>query len=145
METKRIAIDAGQNLQHVTSIFRTENGQAADVPWVTGLVKRKGVVGSASKANPWAWMSVWGPVSPKDGGHGELGTAIMLPREAVLDWKENENHYFAVSRTQSGTPVNYWIGAGWTDSGDFRDVKDWWKYLDEFAQRLASPIKVAVQ
>jgi pectinesterase len=145
-ETKRIAIDAGQNLNHVTSIFRQEGGATgADIPWVTGLVKRKGVIGSESKAQPWAWMTVWGLVSPKDGGHGELGTAILLPRDAVADWKENDDHYFAVSHAKSGEPVNYWIGAGWTDSGDFRDIRDWWTYLDESAARIGTPVKVSVE
>jgi pectinesterase len=145
-ETKRIAIDAGQNLNHVTSIFRIEGApNGTDVPWATGLVKRKSVVGLESKAQPWAWLTEWGPLLPKDGGHGDLGIAVMLPRESVLDWKETNEHYFAVSHARSGEPVSYWIGAGWTDSGDFRDVQDWWTYLDNFAQRLSTPVRVTVE
>ena len=68
----------------------------------------------------------WGPLLPKDGGHGDLGIGMLLPRDAVLDWKETNDHYLAVSRAKSGEPVSYYIGAGWTDSGDFRDVRDWW-------------------
>lgn len=143
-ETKRIALDAGQNLNHVTSIFRSES-PVADLPWVTGLVKRPSVVGSESKARPWAWLSVWGPVVPKDGGHGDLGTAVLIPRDAVSEWRENDDHYFLVSHTRPGEAVNYWVGAGWTDSGDYRDVRDWWNYLDQFAQRLSSPIKTTVE
>ena len=143
-ETKRIALDAGQNLNHVTSIFRSES-PVNDLPWVTGLVKRPSVVGSESKARPWAWLSVWGPVVPKDGGHGDLGTAVLIPRDAVSEWRENDDHYFLVSHTKPGEPVNYWIGAGWTDSGDFRDVREWWSYLDQFAQRLSSPIKTFLE
>ena len=143
-ETKRIALDAGQNLNHVTSIFRSES-PVNDLPWVTGLVKRPSVVGSESKARPWAWLSVWGPVVPKDGGHGDLGTAVLIARDAVSEWRENDDHYFLVSHTKPGEPVNYWIGAGWTDSGDFRDVREWWNYLDQFAQRLSSPIKTSVE
>ncbi|HTE47011.1 MAG TPA: DUF4861 domain-containing protein [Gemmatimonadaceae bacterium] len=140
-ETKRIAIDAGQNLNRVTSIFRAESG-GPNIPWATGLVKRKGVIGSESKAQSWAWLSMWGPVNPKDGGHGELGTAVLLPRTAVSDWKETSDHYLAISHTTSGQPVTYYIGAGWTDSGDFHDVRDWWTYLDQAAQRFAAPIAV---
>lgn len=140
-ETKRVAIDAGQNLNRVTSIFRAESG-GPDIPWATGLVKRKGVIGSESKAQSWAWLSMWGPVNPKDGGHGDLGTAVLMPRSDVSDWKETGDHYLAISHTRSGQPVTYYIGAGWTDSGDFRDVRDWWNYLDQAAQRFASPIIV---
>jgi len=140
-ETKRIAIDAGQNLNHVTSIFRAESG-VTDIPWATGIVKRKSVVGSESKANAWAWLSMWGPLLPKDGGHGDMGIGILLPRNSVVDWKETNDHYLAISRAKSGQPVSYYIGAGWTDSGDFRDVRDWWNYLDQAAQRYATPIAI---
>ena len=143
-ETKRVALDAGNNLNHVTSIFRSES-PVNDLPWVTGLVKRPSVVGSESKARPWAWLSVWGPVVPKDGGHGDLGTAVLIPREAVSEWRENDDHYFLVSHTKPGEAVNYWVGAGWTDSGDFRDVREWWTYLDQFSQRLSAPIKTLAE
>src|SRR5690348_17850667 len=51
-----------------------------------------------SKARPWAWLSEWGPVVPKNGGHGDLGIGILLPRDAVVDWKETSDHYMALSR-----------------------------------------------
>jgi hypothetical protein len=68
----------------------------------------------------------------------------MLPRDRVADWKELFNHYMAVSHARSGQPVVHYIGAGWTDSHDFRDARDWWTYLDNFADRLASPIAVTM-
>lgn len=142
-ETKRIAIDAGQNLNRVTSTFRTASG-TGEVPFTTGLVKRKGVIGSTSRAQAWAWITHWGLMSPKDGGHDNLGIAVMLPKERLDDWKETDTHYLALSHARSGDPVTYYIGAGWTGSGDFRDVTDWWNYLDAFAQRLGSPLAVKV-
>jgi len=143
-ETKRIAIDAGQNLNRVTSIFRTASG-SGDVPFATGLVKRKGVIGSESRAQPWAWLTHWGLMSPKDGGHDNLGIAVMLPKERLDEWKETDTHFLALSHAKSGEPVTYYIGAGWTGSGDFRDVTDWWRYLDAFAQRLGSPLVVELK
>ena len=72
-----------------------------------------------------------------------MGTAVLLPRAAVSDWKEVFNHYLAVSTATSGTPVVHYIGAGWTDSGDFPTPQSWWKYLDEMAQRLDQPVRVS--
>ena len=143
-ETKRISLDAGQNLNRVTSIFRAENG-VTEIPFALGVVKRKGMIGSESRANEWAWLTGWGLLSPKDGGHGELGTAVLIPRSRVTDWKEDNQHYFGVGRVRIGEPVVYYFGAGWTDSGDFRDVRDWWNYLDQSAQRIASPIQVTLE
>jgi pectinesterase len=143
-ETKRIAIDAGSNLYRQESTFRTEGGSAAEIPYVIGELKRAGMVGTTSRARPWAWLTGWGPVSPKKGGHGEMGTAVLVPRDRVTDWKETDDHYLAVTRATPGVPVVHYVGAGWTDSGDFRDVRDWWRYLDEFAERLANPVRVTV-
>jgi hypothetical protein len=36
------------------------------------------------------------------------------------------------------------VGGGWTDSGDFRAVEDWWRHLDRASQRLAAPIRVTI-
>jgi pectinesterase len=145
-EVKRISIDAGQNLNRVVSTFRAEGSPApaGGIPFAIGLVKRKNVVGSANKSQPWAWLSEWGPVDPKNGGHGELGLALLLPRDRIEEWQEISDHYLAVSHAQSDVPVVYYIGAGWTDSGDFRDVRDWWSYLSHFAERIESPLKVTV-
>ena len=142
-ETKRISLDAGHNLNHVISTFRTSDS-AADIPFVVGLVKRTGVVGSESRAHALAWLSEWGSVLPKDGGHGDLGIAVLLPRDHVDDWKETTDHYLAVSHARSGASVSYYIGAGWTDSGDFEDVSAWWRYLDHAAQRIETPVKITL-
>ncbi len=141
-ETKRISLDAGSNLNRETSVFKSADG--SDVTYVSGVNKRPRIVGTFSRANAWAWLTAWGPVSPKDGGHGDLGTAVLMPRDRVLDWKEDGDHYFAVATAKSGEPVTEYFGAGWTSSGDFRDVRDWWAYLDASAQRLATPVKVAL-
>ncbi|MFN2604318.1 MAG: DUF4861 family protein, partial [Gemmatimonadaceae bacterium] len=81
---------------------------------------------------------------PKNGGHGELGTVVMIPRATLRDWKEAVNHYLAIANAKSGVPVVHYIGAGWTSSGDFPTPQSWWDYLDNFADRLASPIKVSI-
>lgn len=141
-ETKRITIDAGQNLYRSESNFRSEGG--SEIPYAIGLVKRPGMRGTESRQEEWAWLSGWGPVVPKNGGHGELGTAVMLPRSRVKDWKETGNHYLAISSAKSGEAVVHYVGAGWTASGDFPTPQSWWDYLDIFARRLASPVKVAL-
>lgn len=142
-EVKRIAIDAGHNLYRQESIFTTPGG--GDIPYVIGLVKRPGMTGTFSKANAWAWVSGWGPVAPKSGGDGELGTAVLLRRGAITDWKEAHGHYLAVSRAPSGGHVVHYIGSGWTLSGHFAGPQSWWKHLDDMAQRIETPIVVTVE
>ena len=141
-QTKRISIDAGSNLSREESIFRSSDTR--EIPYVIGEVKRTGMVGTMSRAYPWAWLTGWGPTTPKSGGDGETGTGLLLPRNRLRDWKENNNHYLAVTYATPGVPVVHYWGGAWTMSGDFRDVRDWWRYLDEYAQRLATPLVVTI-
>jgi pectinesterase len=141
-EVKRVTIDAGQNLYKAESFFKSANG--ADIPYAIGLVKRPGMRGTESAEKKWAWVSGWGPVAPKNGGHGELGTAVLIPRDRLTDWKEIKDHYLAISSAKSGAAMVHYIGAGWTASGDFPTPQSWWAYLDAYADKLASPIKVTL-
>jgi pectinesterase len=142
-EVKRISIDAGHNVYQAVSTFTTPGG--GDIPYVIGLVKRPGMVGTFSRNNSWAWLSGWGPLAPKNGGDGELGTAVLLPRDLLTDWKEAHGHYLAVAHATSGKPVTHYIGSGWTLSGHFSGPQSWWKHLDDMAQRIESPIVVTAE
>ncbi|HEX2081048.1 MAG TPA: DUF4861 domain-containing protein [Longimicrobium sp.] len=141
-ETRRITIDAGQNLYRMETTFRTPDGR--DLPFVTGTVKREGLIGSNRRSGQWGWLATWGPVERRNGGHGHLGTAVLMPAGAFQDVSEIENHFLVTSTARSGTPSVQYAGAGWTASGDFRSVEDWWRYLDTFAERLANPIRVTI-
>lgn len=141
-EHKRVSIDAGQNLFRQESTFRTSTSGELQV--VVGLVKRAGLVGSTSKASAWAWLSGWGPIAPGTGGHGDLGTAVLVARSSLVDMKELDDHYITISRVQPNVPLLSFVGAGWTSSRDFDRAEDWWRYLDAFAQRLAHPLTVQV-
>ena len=139
-EIKKFSIDAGQNLYRQESVF-TSN-RPGEIPYAIGLVKHVGTRGTESKDQSWGWLAGWGPLVQRGGGHGELGTAVMLPRERITDWKETPTHYLAISHAASGQAVVHYIGAGLTASGDFPTPQSWWGYLDQFSLRLASPIKV---
>jgi pectinesterase len=142
-EVKRISIDAGHNLFRQVSTFTAPAGTST-LPYAVGLVKRPGMVGTTSRAHGWAWLAGWGPVARKNGGHGDLGTAVLVERARLTDWKELGDHYLAIGTVKPGEPLVHWVGAGWTASGDFDDVQAWWRYLTEFAQRLEAPMKVTV-
>lgn len=139
-QVKRITIDAGQNLFREESTFSKSTPEA--LPYVVGFVERSGSVGSMSRAQPWAWLSLWGPVERTNGGHGALGIAVLLPEDRLEAVREAAGHYLAVTAATPGEPVTHYIGAGWTASGDFDTVEDWWTYLDTFAQRLNAPLQV---
>jgi len=144
-EIKRVTIDPGTQFYRTESVFRTVGASATTLPIATGVVKRPGMVGTMSTAQPWAWVSGWGPVARKDGGHGELGTAVMVRRDRLTDWKETKDHYLAISRATAGEPVVQYVGSAWTAAGDLTSPQAWWSYMDTLAQKLAAPIQVTVQ
>jgi len=142
-EVRRISIDAGQNLYRMETTFRTADGR--DLPIVTGTVKRDGLVGSNRRGAQWGWLATWGLVERKNGGHGSLGTAALVPAAQLTDVAEVEDHFLATAIARSGEPFVQYAGAGWTASGDFRSVEDWWAHLDAFAERLSNPIRVTIE
>ena len=46
--------------------------------------------------------------------------------------------------TRARQPARYWAGAGWDKSGDFAGVADWDRYVEQWAKRVGSPLKVQV-
>ncbi len=136
-EHKRVSIDAGQNYFRQESTFRAAGG-SLDV--VVGLVKRPDLVGSTSKDRDWVWLSAWGPIEMRTHGHGDLGTAVLVPKHTLVDFEEIADHYLSISRIPAGGTLVSYVGAGWTASRDFSGAEDWWRSVDEFAQRLATPV-----
>src|SRR3982750_3340930 len=145
-QTNRIAIDAGSNLYWQQSVFNIVGGAADSLQYALGFVKRPGLIGSTSRPRAWMWLPGWGPVDNKygEGGHGDLGTAVLLERARATDVKETDDHFFVVANAKAGIPVVQYIGAGWTGSRDFGSVEDWWKYLDELSRRLAAPLRISI-
>jgi pectinesterase len=141
-ETRRITIDAGQNLYRQETTIQAAGHRSLEI--VIGTVKREGLVGSSRSHLRTGWMATWGPVERKNGGHGQLGTAVLIPSGRFLGTEETDSHFLAVTDARPGEPVVHYAGAGWTASGDFRSVEDWWRYLDAFAERLANPIRVTI-
>lgn len=141
-EVKRISMDAGQNL------FRQEitytSADAGPITYAVGTVKREGLVGASRSAGGWAWQSTWGPVERKNGGHGSLGTAVLMPASRSPEAREAPDHYLMFATTRPGETTVQYVGAGWTASGDFADVAAWWAHLDAFTRRLESPVRVTV-
>jgi rhamnogalacturonyl hydrolase YesR len=110
-----------------------------------------------------AWMSYW---QPQDFVKGVIGSAIILPKGSIETYTNDnptlaESKFAAPTKTmgegqpglrsilaivpaQVGTPLVYYFGAGWNESGDFPDAKSWNDYVRHFAQRVDEPLQVKV-
>lgn len=141
-EHKRITIDAGEHFFRSESTFETEG--ADSLTYATGIVKRDGAVGSTKRGTSWAWLSLWGPVATGSGGHGDLGTAVVIDRDRLVDITETDDHYLARASVAAGEPMMHYVGTGWTAAAEFEDVADWWQEVEGFIQRLRDPLRVTV-
>ena len=153
-ERKRVTMDAGQHFFRQESTFDTETTGQLQI--AIGLVKRPGMIGSLNQDRDWGWLTGWGPIEPRTKGHGDLGTAALMKKSQLIDIREVGNHYLVIGKIHpcrylhpgnlcggDNTIVSY-VGAGWTSSRDFDGAEDWWTAVDNFAQRLGSPLSVTV-
>jgi pectinesterase len=133
-----ITLDAGQNLNkiEVTYFGPVKN---VGMEFACGLVKRKNTNIFRNKQE--CWISLWGPTND-DTVNGFLGTAVVLPPSAYRAMAEDNDQYLVVGKTRGGQMATYYAGAGWTRSGDFASMEDWNRYVEGFAQRVRSPLKI---
>ena len=56
----------------------------------------------------------------------------------------NTGNYLALAPATPGWPFVYYLGAGWSRSGDFPDAAAWEAYVSATAARLSVPVKVQI-
>jgi pectinesterase len=158
-ETRRISIDAGSNLFRQETRYAVDgdpsDGESAPLTRAVGIVRRPALVVAGSLRPLLPWLAAWQPV--ENGGHGHLGTAVILPPDgsaldrvgegdgtgpSPLPIREIDGHVVLLQSVDPGSPAIHYVGAGWTAAGRLRSPEDWWRYLGQEARRLASPIEV---
>ncbi len=109
------------------------------------------------------WMAYW---QPQDFNKGAIADAIVLPPGSVQTFtNDNPNlpagafaapthtmtegqpairDLLAVTQAEIGKPFVYYLGAGWSESGDFPDAKSWMDYIRRFAERRDQPLQVTI-
>jgi hypothetical protein len=134
-ETKRISLDAGQNLDHFQSIYKSQS--SGNLISAIGLKK---VAGSEKKFNAQhGWMAQW---EKMEKGMGSQGLAIIVnPKMLVRETEYNQNR-LVLSKADANDIVSYWAGFVWDKTG--ADFNSWERYIDNFAQGVLSPIEITI-
>ena len=136
-EVKRVTLDAGSHLNRFESAYSSPSG-ITDLAWAAGIRKVAG--SSVRREAAEGWLRTWEPF--KD-GNGSLGCAVLADPASVERFAEADGNTLVVSKP--GAQARTWAGFGWDRSGDFASVEAWDAYLQAFARRIASPIKVEVR
>jgi hypothetical protein len=137
-ETKRVSLDAGSNFVKFENAYATENGAPlpASVLYATGI-KKKGaefrIDAAGGVVRSWEALNSYGP-------DGNMGCAIVIDPSRLAGTPEADGNVLVTYRG----PSSYYAGTGWDRSGDFTGVADFDAYVNTFAQKLASPLRIEV-
>ncbi|HEX7828253.1 MAG TPA: DUF4861 family protein [Thermoanaerobaculia bacterium] len=131
-ETKRITLDAGQNFNR----FESRYDNAADSTYAAGIKKVAAAQFRVDRAN--GVIRNWEPVAQNA---GESGCAVIVAPASIVDVVEAEGNQLVVART----PAVYWVGSAWNRSGDFVEVADFDRLIDQWTQRVRTPVRIEVK
>jgi pectinesterase len=135
-EVKRITLDAGQNFDHLESHY-TIDGNSALLEDAIGI--RKGTNAQSSSSREEGTLRTW----EKLGDHGQLGCAVIAEPSSISGFTEDQKNFLVTVKLPVNRVVSYYAGFGWSNDG-FPKVEDWDRYVAEYAERLKSPVKVAI-
>jgi hypothetical protein len=130
-EVKRIRLDAGQNFNRFESRFEG----SGNVTYAAGIKKVPAAAFRIDRVN--GVIRNWEPVAQNA---GEFGCAVIVDPKSVVDMVEAEGNQLIVARG----PVAYYAGSAWNRSGDFVEVSDFDRAIDQWIARVGSPLRVEV-
>jgi unsaturated rhamnogalacturonyl hydrolase len=158
-EVKRISIDAGSNLSRAQSQFSSDDASPLRIG--IGIARRAGE-GTVFHSDPDdGWMAYW---QAPDRDRGSIGCAVILPAGSVPQFATEDGSVPAIdpekqlepgieglppvgnnvglATARVGAPTVYYVGAGWSRSGDFPNSAAWIQYVRRFSERLKAPLRV---
>ena len=136
-EVKRISIDANSNFSRVESTFTADDGKPLDI--AIGIADRHGPNDVLKQDQKRGWMAYW---ESESGANGSTACGIIVPG-GVKKFANDDANHLAVVRVKPGKPLVYYLGAGWSKSGDFPDAETWTRLVEKTSEQLLRPLKVS--
>src|SRR5215204_3049331 len=133
-EVLRVSLDAGSQLNRFQGSF--QGGESPAVAVGLKKVKEEQKQFNAGRG----WLTIWEPVEKN---LGMQGLAIVASPSDVDKLVEDKLNHLVVLKPRSAFPVSYWAGFAWDRAGKITSAEGWNNYVDQFAERLRSPIDVA--
>lgn len=132
---KRITIDLSSQLFKNQLFFESEKG--FDSTFLIGITRRKdpGVV-LMNEQN-----GILGYWEPADKINGTTGIGVILP-EINSKMSVNNKHYLIRLKPTSNSFI-YYSGASWNKAGKILNEEDWFKYLNQYKNKLVNLIQVS--
>lgn len=135
-EIKRITLDAGSQFNHFQSVYQPQS----NTPLTTGIGIKK-VAGATTQLDAaHGWLATWEPVEKHA---GQQGLALIVDPRLLEKQTEDQSNLLLLAKAPANV-ASYWAGFAWDKAGAFTSFDVWKKHVDEFAQRVRSPIAVTV-
>ena len=132
----RVSLDAGSQLNHFRASFQAPAGSDS-LSMAVGLKKVKG--GDKHLNAERGWFTVWEPVEKN---LGMQGLAIVVDPRTFDGVTEDKLNHVLVLKPGIAAPVSYWAGFAWDRAGKITSAESWNAYIDQFGEKLRSPIEV---
>jgi Domain of unknown function (DUF4861) len=137
-ETKRITIDMGSQLYQVEVVLKASSTLPNCTIGLT-LHDKKGATSAAPKKG---YFSYWEAIDDS-----EIGTGVVVDTKYVLGYKDfrtnkkDLSQLYIITKPRQNKVV-YHTGFGWKKANLITSKEEWNNYLDQFSQRLISPLQV---
>ncbi|MEO5783133.1 MAG: DUF4861 family protein [Ginsengibacter sp.] len=132
--TKTISLDAGSQLNKMAIQY---NFKENILPVAVGIIKRieKGAILLAEQKGV---MAYW---EPAHGNDGITGVGCVLP-DSVKEMKVDKKHLLSIAEVKPNHIYIYYTGAAWNKAGLITNEKEWFEYLENFAEKLKHPLEI---
>ena len=134
-EVLRVSLDAGSQLNRLQASF--QGGESLAMAVGLKKVKEEQKQFNAERG----WLTIWEPV---DKNLGMQGLAIVVSPSDVDKLAEDKLNHLVILKPRT-SPVSYWAGFAWDRAGRITSAESWNNYVDQFAERLRSPIQVTLK
>ena len=138
-EVVRVSLDAGSQLNRFRVSYQPQ-GSSESLSAAVGLKKVKEEEKHFNAAR--GWLTIW---EPMEKNLGMQGLAIITDPRAVDKLVEDKSNHLVVLRPGISTPVTYWAGFTWDRAGKITSAEAWRTYVDQFVERLHSPLEITVK
>src|SRR6185369_1639944 len=135
----RVSLDAGSQLNRFRASYQTASG-GESLALAIGLKKVKDEQKEFNQAR--GWLTKWEPVEKNQ---GMQGLAIVVDPSAVDKIGDDKLNHLVILKPGVATPITYWAGFAWDRAEQITSAESWKSYVDQFAERLRSPIDVTIK
>jgi hypothetical protein len=130
----RVSLDAGSQLSRFEPRLQGSDSLAMAI----GLKKVKDEQKQFNAEH--GWLAIWEPVEKN---LGMQGLAIIVEPRAIDKVAEDKLNNLVVLKP--GLSGSYWAGFAWDRAGKITSAESWNAYVDQFAERLRTPVEVSVK